>query len=180
MKAAVSALLFLMAVGVRLDEASSTASPVQPYASFAPRTSWEGLAIVVNRKNPIDNVTLEQLRDIFLEEREWWSNRRRIRLVAMQRGAAERQTVLRVIYRMKKDWDFDKYFFFGVYRGEFSTSPVTLATPEEVRNYVSMTPGAVGYLRASDVDNSVKVVSVNGLLPRDDGYPLRLRARPAM
>jgi len=43
---------------------------------------------------------------------------------------------------------------------------------------VGATPGAVGYLRASDVDNSVKVVRVNGLLPEDDGYPLRLRARP--
>jgi hypothetical protein len=42
---------------------------------------------------------------------------------------------------------------------------------------VGTTPGAVGYLRASDVDDSVKVVRVNGLLPDDDGYPMRLRAR---
>jgi hypothetical protein len=35
----------------------------------------------------------------------------------------------------------------------------------------------MGYLRASDVDDSVKVVRVNGLLPEEDGYPLRVRAR---
>jgi hypothetical protein len=42
---------------------------------------------------------------------------------------------------------------------------------------VVSTPGALGYLRLSDVDDSVKIVRVNGLLPEDDGYPLRLRVR---
>jgi hypothetical protein len=44
------------------------------------------------------------------------------------------------------------------------------------KKFVVSTP-STGYLRASDVDGSVKVVRVNGLLPGDDGYPLRLRAR---
>ncbi|SRR6266436_1020804 len=86
--------------------------------------------------------------------------------------------MLRVIYRMN-DSDLDKYFFLREYQGEFSTYPTALATPGEVRRFVSNTPGAVGYLRVSDVDNSVKVVRVNGLLPGDDSYTLRLRARPA-
>ena len=98
--------------------------------------------------------------------------------MSSERGTPERQTVLRVIYRMN-DGDLDKYFFWSVYRGEFPSYPTTLATPVEVRKFVSKMPGAIGYLRASDVDNSVKVVRVNGLLPGDDGYPLRLRARPA-
>jgi hypothetical protein len=76
------------------------------------------------------------------------------------------------------DSDLDKYFFFGVFRGEFSTSPTTLAEPGDVRKYVASTPGAIGYLRASDVDASLKIVRINGLLPGDDGYPLHLRARP--
>jgi len=179
MKAALSVLLLVMAVGAPLDEASSKAPfPQQPHSLIAPRVSWEGLAIVVNQKNPIDNVTLGQLRQIFSGEKKWWSSRRRVTLVAMPRGTAERQTVLRVIYRMNNS-DLDKYFFLGVFRGEFSTSPTTLATPGDVRKFVVKTPGALGYLRASDVNSSLKVVRVNGLLPEDDGYPLRLRSRPA-
>ena len=180
MKAATSVLLLVMAVGMPMDVASSqTDSLQQPHASTAHRaSSWEGLAIVVNHKNLTDNVAFWQLYQIFSEEKKWWSSRRRVTLVAMPRGTAERQTVLRVIHRMN-DGDLDKYFFWSVYRGEFPSYPTTLATPVEVRKFVSNTPGAIGYLRASDVDNSVKVVRVNGLLPGDDGYPLRLRARPA-
>ena len=86
--------------------------------------------------------------------------------------------MLQVVYRMN-DIDLDRYFFWRDYQGEFSMYPTILSTPAEVRKFVSNTPGAIGYLRASDVDNSVKVVRVNGLLPGDDGYPLRLRARVA-
>jgi ABC-type phosphate transport system substrate-binding protein len=175
---AMSVLLLVLAGGLLLREATSeTTSPKRPTSSnSAPRNSWEGLAIVVNRQNPIDNVTLGQLRQVFFGERRWWSSKRRVTLVARPRGAAERQPVLRVIYRMN-DQDLDKYFFFGVYRGEFSTSPATVATPGDVRKFVEKTPGAIGYLRASDADDSVKVIRVNGLLPEDDGYPLRLRSR---
>jgi hypothetical protein len=73
--------------------------------------------------------------------------------------------------------DFGAYFLFEVFRGELSTSPTTLQTPTEVKKFIATTPGAVGYVRASDVDDSVKVVRVNGLLPGDDGYPVRLSSR---
>jgi hypothetical protein len=75
------------------------------------------------------------------------------------------------------DATLDKYFLYQVFKGETSTSPTTLQTPADVKKFVVSTPGAMGYLRASDVDDSVKVVRVNGLLPEEDGYPLRVRAR---
>jgi hypothetical protein len=73
--------------------------------------------------------------------------------------------------------DLNNYFLYQVFKGEGPFPPVILRTPADVRKFVGTTPGAVGYLRASDVDDSVKVVRVNGLLPDDDGYPMRLRAR---
>lgn len=142
------------------------------------RNNWEGLAIVVNPSNPVDNLSLPQLRAVFLGERRWWSHRRRIALSAMRRGTPERQTVLRVIYGMN-DHDLEKYFLYQTYKGEASHSPATLQSPADVKKFVRTTPGAVGYMRASDVDSSVKVIRINGLLPEDDGYPLRLRSKSA-
>lgn len=168
-------LLLVLALGVPLDQPSLATIPSVQTASSV-RGSWEGLAIVVNSKNPIGNLTLWQLRHIFLGERQWWPNGRRVVLVALPPGTAERQTVLRVVYAMN-DKDFDKYFLWGMFRGEFVTSPTILRTPKEVRKFVAGAPGAVAYLRASDVDNSVKVVRIGGLRPEDDGYPLRVRAR---
>ena len=190
MRATAGVLLVLLTVGTPVSQASSGEVPptagvpsfavsvVRLQGSSPPRTSpWEGLAIVVNHSNPINNLTVWQLREIFLGEKRWWPNHRRITLAAMPRETAERQTMRRVLDRMN-DRDLEKYFFFGLFRGELVTSPTTLETPREVAAFVARRPGALGYLRASDVDNSVKVIRVNGLLPGDDGYPLRLRVRP--
>jgi hypothetical protein len=51
-------------------------------------------------------------------------------------------------------------------------SPKILATPAGVRKFVFNVPGAIGYLRISDVDASVKTVRIENLLPSDKGYRL--------
>ena len=171
------ALLILIATAFPFGNASSEAlPPLQSLATNTRKTTWEGLAIVVNRKNPTTNVTLPQLRAMFIGESRWWTNRSRVTLAAMRRGTPERQTVLRVIYKMD-DKDLDRYFLYQRFKGEASTSATTLRTSADVKKFVVRTPGALGYLRLSDVDDSVKIVRVNGLLPEDDGYPLRLRVR---
>ena len=176
MKAAWVVVLFL-ATGISTGStAQGGASPAQSVASIARRVRWEGLAIIVDRNNPTSNVTLRQLREILFADRQWWSCNRRITLATMPRGSVERQTISRTIYKMD-DVSLDRYFFFEVYRGLLPTSPTILDTPADVKRFVSGTPGAVGYMRASDVDDSVKVLRIDGLLPGDDGYPLRLRTR---
>jgi ABC-type phosphate transport system substrate-binding protein len=167
--------LLVLALGVPLDCASRATVPSVQTASPS-RGSWEGLAIIVNVNNPVGNLTLGQLREIFLGERQWWPNGRRVILGALPAGTAERQTVLRVVYAMNNK-DFNKYFLWGMFRGEFVTSPTILRTPKDVRRFVANTPGAVAYLRASDLDSSVKVVRIDSLRPEDDGYSLRLRVR---
>jgi hypothetical protein len=169
--------LLVLALGVPLDCPSHATVPSVQSASPS-RGSWEGLAIIVNVKNPVGNLALWQLREVFLGERQWWPNGHRVVLGALPAGSAERQTVLRVVYAMN-DKDFDKYFLWGMFRGEFVTSPTILRTPKDVRRFVASTPGAVAYLRASDLDGTVKVVRIDNLRPEDDGYPLRLRIRPA-
>jgi ABC-type phosphate transport system substrate-binding protein len=174
---AVGVLILLVAVAFPLGNAASeTHSPPLSLTTNPSRTPWEGLAIVVNRQNPTSNVTLPDLRAMFFGERKWWTNRRRVSVAARRRGTPERQAVLRVIYKMD-DRELDRYFLYQRFKGEASTSPAILQTAVDVKKFVVSTPGALGYLRASDVDDSVKVVRVNGLLPGDDGYPLRLRAR---
>jgi len=43
-----------------------------------------------------------------------------------------------------------------LFTGEVLVSPKTLATPVGVRKFVFNVPGAIGYLRVSDLDPSVK------------------------
>jgi hypothetical protein len=96
----------------------------------------------------------------------------------MRRNTQEYKTVQRVIYKIDRH-ELEHYYLYQSFKGERVNLPLTMQDPADVKKFVVSTPGALGYLRASDVDDSVKVVRVNGLLPGDDGYPLRLRARPA-
>ncbi len=132
------------------------------------------LAIVVNQSNPVDNLTLQELRTVFLGERSHWPNGRRITLVMLEPGQPERKAILREIYRMNEN-DFSRHFLQGLFTGEVFVSPKTLATPVGVRKFVFNVPGAIGYVRASDVDESVKVIRVDGRLPEDKDYGLRLQ-----
>jgi ABC-type phosphate transport system substrate-binding protein len=137
----------------------------------------DSLGIVVNRSNPVENLSLAELRKIFLGEQSHWSNGRRITVVMLEPGKQERQAVLTQIYRMD-DKDFNKHFSQGVSTGEIHAAPKTLATSTEVLKFVLNVPGAIGYVRVTEADDSVKVVHVDSRLPGDKDYSIRLHPRP--
>ena len=118
----------------------------------------ESLAIIVNQSNPVDELSMIELRAVFLGERSHWPNGRRITLVMMEQGQPEREAILREICRLSES-DFRRRILQGLFTGEVLVSPKTLATPVGVRKFVFNVPGAIGYLRPEDVDASVKVDS---------------------
>jgi ABC-type phosphate transport system substrate-binding protein len=136
----------------------------------------ESIAIVVNQENTIENLSMKDLRSIFLGERSHWPNGRRITLVMMEPGQLERKAILRDIYRMNET-DFSRHFLQGLFTGEVFVSPKTLASPVGVRKFIFNVPGAIGYVRASDVDPTIKVVRIDGRSPEDKDYELRLQPR---
>ena len=146
-------------------------------AAQARASADDSLAIVANRTNPVENLSLEELRKIFLGEQPHWSNGRRVTVVMLEQGKLEREVVLKQIYRMGEK-DFSSYFLHGMFTGEIHSAPKTLNTPAEVLKFVSNVPGAIGYLRAPEVDESVKVVRIESRLPSEKDYAIRLRSKP--
>lgn len=136
------------------------------------------LAIVVNRSNPVDNLSFSELRKIFLGERNHWSNGHRIAIAMRDYGQPERRTVLRLIYHMDEQ-GYQDYVLREMFRGDVFVAPKTLTSATIVRKFVFNAPGAIGYLRRGDVDDSVKVVRIDGLLPEDKGYRLPIDERSA-
>jgi hypothetical protein len=142
----------------------------------APSVPDDTLAIIVNQSNTIDDLSLKDLKTVFLGERSHWPNGRRITLVMMDPGLSERKAVLRDVCHMNET-EFSRHFLQGLFTGEVFVSPKTLSTSVGVRKFVFNVPGAIGYLRASDVDGSVKVIKVNGHRPDESDYPLRIEVR---
>jgi ABC-type phosphate transport system substrate-binding protein len=169
--------LSLLATAILLSPALplGTSAPL----GFAPQgrpALDDSLGIVVNRSNPVENLSFADLRKIFMGEQTHWSNGRRITVVMLEAGKQERQAVLTQIYRMD-DKDFNKHFIQGMFTGEIHAAPKTLATPTEVLKFVLNVPGAIGYVRGAEADESVKVVRVDSRLPGDKDYSIRLHPK---
>src|SRR2546429_7244490 len=75
------------------------------------------LAIVVNQSNPVNELTMAELRRVFLGERGHWPNGRRITLVMLEPGWPERAAVLTSIYHMDEA-EFNNHFLHGLFTGE--------------------------------------------------------------
>src|SRR5215217_4973061 len=73
----------------------------------APRTAnaqeSEPLAIVVNRNNPLSEMSLADLRRVFRGQRGRWSNGRRVTLVMRDPGAPERDAILQSLYGLDEE-----------------------------------------------------------------------------
>ena len=136
----------------------------------------DSLGIVVNRSNPVDNLSSNELRRIFLGEQSHWSNGRRVTVVMLEPGKQERQAVLTQVCQMD-DKEFNKHFSEGLSNGQILAAPKTLSTSTEVLRFVSNVPGAIGYLRVTEADDSVKVVHVDSRLPGDKDYGIRLHPK---
>ena len=157
----------------------SLALPREPRAQAATSPSEaranpsQSLAIVVNRSNPLDNLSFIDLRKIFLCERDHWPNGHRIAVAMLDYGQPERKTVLRLIYRMDET-GYQDFLLREMFRGDVFIAPKILASPTIVRKFVFNAPGAIGYIRTRDVDQAVKVIRIDGLLPDDKGYRLQI------
>jgi ABC-type phosphate transport system substrate-binding protein len=152
------------------------ASMILPgFYSFEQPAGSEPLVIVVNRSNPVDDLSSLELRKIFLGNRSHWSNGRRITLVMREPGEPERTIMLRDVCGMNED-QLKNHFLHGLYTGEILVSPKILASPVGVRKFIFNVPGAIGYLRLGDLDPTVKVLRIDELLPEDKGYRLHIPA----
>lgn len=134
------------------------------------------LAVIVNKSNPTTNLSFDELRRIFLAEKAHWPNGRRITIVMRESGQLERNAVLRAIYRMTEE-EFDRYFLQATFTGQALGAPKTVSTAASMRKFVFYVPGAIGYVRADELDDSIIPIRIDGLAPGDAGYRLKLQVR---
>ena len=142
-----------------------------PHAAHAqsPRTS---VAIVVHPETPIENISLAQLRRIFLGEQQYWQGNARITLLVRAPESLEREFVLDRIYRMNEG-QFRQYWIAKLFRAEVASGPKVVYSSEMALELVSAIRGAITFVAASAVQPGVKVIRVDGKLPGESGYPLR-------
>jgi len=103
-------------------------------------THTEPLAIIVNRSNAVNDLTMVELRKLFLGGRSHWPNGRRVTLVMRAPGEPEYKTILRDVCQMDET-GLRNHILHSLFTGEMLVSPKTLDTPAGVRKFVFNVPG---------------------------------------
>jgi ABC-type phosphate transport system substrate-binding protein len=134
------------------------------------------LAIIVNNENPLSELPIGELRRMMLGEVTRWPDGRRVTIAMREPGRPERDAVLRLICRMSEQ-DFAQYLLHATFRGEVQVEPKVLDTPNGVQRFVFNVPGAIGYIRNDEVDQSVKVLRIAGAVPESAAFGLTLRSK---
>jgi hypothetical protein len=130
------------------------------------------IAVVVHPDTPVSNLGLEDVRKVFMGERQYWSAKLPVVLLVRAPVARERDVVLNVIYQMN-EVQFKRYWIAKIFRAEAATAPKIVYSNDMANELVRAIPGAIAFVAARDVRPGLKVVRVDGHLPGQPGYPLR-------
>jgi phosphate transport system substrate-binding protein len=131
----------------------------------------QDVAVVVNPKNPITNVTRSDLRKIFAGEKRAWPGGVSIKLVVRVPGSYERVVLLRILGMSESE--YKQYWTAQVFHGDAQAEPVALFSNGMQKEAIIAFPGAIALMALQDVRSSMKVVKVDGHLPGEPGYPIR-------
>jgi len=122
-----------------------------------PAAATDPVAIIVNPSNAITSVSIPDLNRIFLGEKSRWPNGKHVFLIMAPPGSPERASILKNVYKMTES-DYAKYFLQASFTGAISAPPKDAASAAEIKQLVAENPGAIGYVKQQDVDDTVKVI----------------------
>ena len=117
--------------------------------------AYDGIAVVVSPENPVSDLTLEQIADIYTGKITNWSevggNDAEIVLIGREAGSGTRDGFESITGTEEA----------CQYRQELTSTGDVIAT-------VSRNPNAIGYASLSAVKDTVKALSVGGVAPSED------------
>jgi len=135
-----------------------------------PLAQEQGVAVVVNPKNPVSDITKSELRKIFAGEKRTWPGGLSIKLIVRVPGSYERIVLLRLLGMSESE--YKQHWISQVFHGEAQAEPVALFSNGMQKEAIAAFPGAIALVALGDVKPGMKVLKVDGLLPDAAAYPL--------
>ena len=113
----------------------------------------DGIAVIVNKDNPVNNLTLLQIRDIYTGAVTDWSQvsngalRGRIAVVSREEGSGTRGA-------------FEELVGF---QGRLLAGANESTSTGAIKAGIAQNPNAIGYISLGSVDDTIKAISVGGV-----------------
>lgn len=130
------------------------------------------IAVIVHKQVPVEGLSLQELRRIFLGERQFWARELPITLLTPPRGTPERKVLLEKIYQQRSEAQVQHYWFNKLYDDNAQAFPKITGSHEMSASLVRTIPGAIALVPANQIPKGVRVLLIDGKKPGDAGYPL--------
>jgi hypothetical protein len=153
----------------------------------ASQAAADDVAVIVHKSNPVDGLTLGELRKIVMGTQAKWPNEQKIAVLMTTPGQPERDTTLKVVCGMSET-NFSLHFTHASFNeglaslhgpkwapSETAELPKAVGSGVQVRQSVAGAANAVGFIKASQLDGSVKVITIDGSRPGEPAYKLKLK-----
>ena len=171
MKTIQTILLFMLGILVFGGAIEFATEPVEA-------ATGDPIVVIVNGANPVDDLSMGELKKLFMSDRSKWDTGKAVAPVMVVAGPAERTAFLKIVCGMN-DADFSKYFLQAAFTGKSATPPREVPSSQGVKSVVGSSPGAIGFVKAGDFhgdgsEGAIKAVKVDGMTAGDSSYKLKM------
>ena len=133
-----------------------------------------GLAVIVNKANTTESLSMAQLRKLILGDVRTWPDKQPVMLVSREQSSDVFKCILSAIVRMN-DAEYHRYILSTEFRGGDPLAVRTVNSGVIAAKTIAALGGAMAVVPASELTalaGTVRVVRVNGKEPGEAGYPL--------
>ena len=152
-------LASLLLLGVVSTQASADREAPHPFA------------IIINPKVSVDNLSMADLRKVWMGDRPTWSSGQRIGIYIRSKGSPEFDVLLKRVYQMTEG-QYRQFWIAKVFRSEAASDPKIVNSNQSAADIVGRSTGAISCVDAQNVPKGVKVLKIDGHNPTEKGYPL--------
>jgi hypothetical protein len=133
--------------------------------------SARDLALVSNKSNAVNAVTVAELVKVCKAQNNRWPDGKPVTFVMRAPSAPEMKLVLEKVYEMSEN-EVSGLIMTSNHGRSSHPAIVIASSDEDLVNKVASLPGAVGVVDVYSINSSVAVVRIAGKLPLEPGYLL--------
>lgn len=114
--------------------------------------------IVVNKDNPVEAITLHDLKDIYFGKKNFWTSEgSQVKISPVYNHGKIQDDFLKMLNSSKSD--FRRHWYKLVYSGQ-ADPPKGMQEDNGVIRYVTQNKGAIGFVTSGSANETVKVIKV--------------------
>jgi ABC-type phosphate transport system substrate-binding protein len=147
MKQRTNKLIFFWVFGLKIILFSAFVSNGQNH---------EDITVITHVTNSVNNLKIKQLRSILKGEVTRWTDKKKIVLALMKSNTSTGTLIAEKVLNMSPN-DMDQFYLAQVFQGNIS-APKTFNTVEELKTFVSNTPGSIGVIGKLIADENLKIL----------------------